>query len=98
MTTLQAWIVIGVPGLALAAGLFTGRSPARSAFGYLALTILFAFFLLVPRSAVSAASVGTIAFLLVAAGRGQGDVEAEPYGHEVPMRVDDPNVEEPRRV
>lgn len=96
MTTLQAWIVVGVPGLALAAGLFAGRSPARSAFGYLVLTLLFAFFLLVPRSGVSAAGVGTVAFLLVAAGRGQANVEMQ--GHEIPMRVDDPDVEEPRRI
>ncbi len=96
MTTLQAWIVVGVPGLALAAGLFAGRSPVRSAFGYLVLTLLFAFFLLVPRSGVSAASIGTIAFLLVAAGRGQAIEEMQ--GHEVPMRVDDPEVEEPRRA
>jgi hypothetical protein len=96
MTTFQAWIVLGVPGLVLAAGLFAGRSPARSAFGYLVLTLLFAFFLLVPRSGVSAASIGTIAFLLIAAGRGQAGVERED--HEVPMRVDDPEVEEPRRV
>ncbi|MFN2556927.1 MAG: hypothetical protein ABR592_08655 [Nitriliruptorales bacterium] len=96
MTTLQAWIVLGVPGLVLVAGLFAGRSPARSAFGYLVLTLLFAFFLLVPRSGVSAASIGTIAFLLVAAGRGQAGAEVQD--HEVPMRVDDPEVEEPRRV
>ncbi len=96
MTTLQAWIVVGVPGLALAGGLFAGRSPVRSAFGYLVLTLLFAFFLLVPRSGVSAASVGTIAFLLVAAGRGQANEEVQ--GYDVPMRVDDPEVEEPRRV
>lgn len=98
MTTLQAWIVVGVPGLALAAGLFSGRSPVRSAFGYFVLALLFVFFLLIPGSPVSAATIGTIAFLLVAAGRGQADVEAQPYGHDVPMRVDDPNVEEPRRV
>lgn len=93
MTTLQAWIVVGVPGLALAAGLFAGRSSVRSAFGYLVLTLLFIFFLLVPRSPVSAASVGTIAFLLVAAGRGQAEVELQ-----VPMRVGDPEVEEPRHL
>ncbi len=97
MTTLQAWIVIGVPGLALASGLFAGRSPVRSAFGYLVITFLFAFFLLVPRSPVSGACVGTIGFLLVAAGRGQADVEAERHD-EVPMRVGDPEVEEIRRV
>ncbi len=89
MTTLQAWIVLGVPGLALAAGLFAGRSPARSASGYLVLTLLFAFFLLVPRSGVSAASVGTIGFLLIAAGRGQAELEVR--GQEVPMRVGDPD-------
>ncbi len=98
MNALQAWLVVGVPGLALAAGLFSGRSLVRSWFGYLVLTIVFVFFLLVPRSPVSAGLVGTIAFLLVAAGRGDANVEAEEYGQNVPLRVDDPEVDRPERV
>lgn len=98
MTTLQSWLLVGIPGLALAAGLFAGRSPLRSWFGYLALTAVFVFFLLVPRSPLSAGFVGTIEFLLVAAGRGDPRVEREEPLQGVPMRVDDPVVDRPERA
>ncbi len=99
MDTMQTWLFVGVPALALAAGLFAGRSPTRAAFGYLVLAIAFVSFLIVPRSAVSAGVVGTVAFLLVAAGRGQAEVEtAEDWGQLVPQREGDENVEEPRKV
>ncbi len=98
MNTLQAWLVVGVPALALTAGLFAGRSQVRAAFGYLVLAVTFVFFLVVPDSPLSAGSIGAIAFLLVAAGRGDAQVENEPYGQEVPVRVDDPAVEDPTRV
>lgn len=98
MNTLQSWLVVGVPGLALAAGLFAGRSPLRSWFGYLALTLVFVFFLLVTRSPLSAGAVGSIIFLLVAAGRGDPRVEQEEYVQGVPMRVDDPLVDPPERA
>ncbi|MDP9023537.1 MAG: hypothetical protein M3N57_12735 [Actinomycetota bacterium] len=98
MSTLQAWLIVGIPGLVIAAALFAGRSPVRAAFGYLALAILFGFLLLVPRSPMSAAFVGTIGFLLVAAGRGETAVETQPAARDVPMRVDDPDVDQPERV
>jgi hypothetical protein len=98
VNTVQAWLVVGIPALAVAAGLFAGRSPVRSAFGYLVLATTFVFFLLVPSSPVSAGVIGTIAFLLVASGRGDPQVESEPYDHDVPFRVGDPEIEEPRRI
>ncbi len=98
MNTLQAWLVVGVPALALAAGLFAGRSQVRASFGYLVLAATFVFFLVVPDSPLSAGVVGAIAFLLVAAGRGDAQVESESYGQEVPLRVDDPEIDEPQRV
>lgn len=98
VNTLQAWLAVGAPALALAAGLFAGRSVVRSAVGYLVLVLTLLFFLVVPRSPVSAGVVGSIAFLLVASGRGETEVETRPYGHDVPERVDDPNIPEPRRV
>lgn len=97
MNTLQAWLTVGIPALALAAGLFAGRSVVRSAFGYLVLALALVFFLLVPRSPVSAGVIGTVAFLLVASGRGEIDVETSSYGHDVPERVGDPEIPEPRR-
>lgn len=99
MNTLQAWLLVGVPLLALAAGLFSGRSMTRAAFGYLVLAVAFIFFLLVPRSAVSAGVIGTVGFLLVAAGRGTAEIEsAEDWGQLVPQRTGDEEVEEPRKV
>ena len=99
MDTFQTWVFVGIPALALAAGLFAGRSMTRASFGYLVLAFTFVFFLVVPRSAVSAGIIGTIAFLLVAAGRGQTQIEtAEDWGQLVPQREGDENVEEPRRV
>lgn len=97
MSTLQAWLVVGIPGLALTAGLFAGRSVIRARVGYGVLALTFVFFLLV-NSSVSAALIGAAGFLLVAAGRGQTDIESEPYGHEVPARVGDPDREDSRRL
>lgn len=98
MSTLQAWLVVGIPALAIIGGLFAGRSPIRASFGYLLLALLFLFFLLVPASQVSAGAIGVVALLLVAAGRGEDDVEARTPGHGVPMRVDDPEVDDVRRI
>ncbi|MGH3442651.1 MAG: hypothetical protein ACRDUY_11540 [Nitriliruptorales bacterium] len=101
MTQLQAWLVVGIPGLVLAAGLLGGRTRAYSFAGYGVLAATFLFFLLVADDAVSAGVVGTVIFLLVAVGRGQQAVEQadrEQLWHDVPSRVDDPNLEDPRRV
>lgn len=98
MNTLQAWLIVGIPALAVTAGLFAGRSIVRSTFGYLALALIFLFFLVYVDSAVSAGAIGVVFFLLVALGRGGDDVESEAPGQGVPFRVDDPEVDEPRRI
>lgn len=80
MDVLQTWLIVGVPGLVVAAGLFAGRSRMRSLIGYLVLVALVVTFLLVPRDVISAASIGLIAFVLVALGRGmQADEEPEHH-------------------
>ena len=81
MDLLQTWLIVGVPGLIVTAGLFTGRSRLRSWLGYVALVALVATFLLVPGDAVSAAAVGLIGFLLVATGRGM-QADDQPEHHE----------------
>lgn len=80
MDVLQTWLIVGVPGLVAAAALFAGRSKVRSLVGYLVLVALVVTFLLVPKDVISAASVGLIAFGLVALGRGmQADDEPEHH-------------------
>lgn len=98
MNTLQAWLIVGIPAVAITAGLFAGRSVVRSTFGYLALALTFLFFLIYVDSPVSAGVIGVGFFLLVALGRGGDDVESEAPGHGVPTRVDDPNVDDARRI
>lgn len=74
MSLLQAWLMIGVPGLALGLALFVVRSPGRALAGYVVLLATFAGMALVGRT--SAAVVGGLLALLYAAGRG-GDLERE---------------------
>lgn len=74
MSLLQAWLIIGVPGLALGLAMFLVRSPARALVGYLALLGAFVGMAFVDRS--SAAVFGGLLALLYAAGRG-GDMERE---------------------
>ena len=81
MDVLQTWLIVGVPGLVIAAGLFAGRSQLRSMVGYLVLVAVVATFLLVPGDVISAACVGLIAFVLVALGRGM-QADAEPEHHD----------------
>lgn len=97
MNTLQGWLIVGVPATVLVAGLFSTRHPVRAPFGYLVLALLFLFFLVVVHSPVSAAVVGVATFVLVAMGRGDPRTEEEAP-HEVPLRVDDPNIDDPERV
>lgn len=81
MDVLQAWLVVGIPGLVVVGSLFAGRSPIRTAIGYFVLAALLVFFLLVPGDTISAVIVGTAGVLLLAVGRG-GVVEAEPDHHQ----------------
>jgi hypothetical protein len=68
VTVLQAWLIVGVPGLILAFSLFYGQSKVRTAIGYLVLAVVFGVLMVVDRA--SGAIVGGIAALLYGAGRG----------------------------
>ena len=74
MSILQAWLVVGIPGLIVAFALFYGRSRVRALLGYAVLAIAFGVMLFVDRA--SAAAIGGLGALLYAAGRG-GDAESE---------------------
>lgn len=79
MSTLQVWLVLGVPLLVLAVGLLVGGSPARAraAVGVLCLLVL-VLVALPDRGRTSAAAVGLLAVLLVAGGRPEGAAPADP--------------------
>lgn len=70
MDVLQAWLIVGVPGLVIAFSLFTGRSKLRAWIGYAVLAVLAAFFVLVAGEVISAAFIGLAAVVFVATGRG----------------------------
>jgi hypothetical protein len=70
MDLLQSWVVVGVPGLVIAAGLFVGRSRTRALIGYGVLLALMAYFFTVPGGGISAALVGLVGVVFVATGRG----------------------------
>jgi hypothetical protein len=67
---LQTWLIIGVPGVATAMGLFAGRNKVRAWFGYAVLAALVVLFATVPGDPISAALVGLIAVAYLATGRG----------------------------
>lgn len=81
MDVLQAWLIVGIPALAVIGALYVGRSATRALVGYLVIAATLIFFLTVPESTVSAAAVGLIGFFLVATGRGTESDEA-PEHHE----------------
>lgn len=70
MDVLQAWILIGVPGVVIAAALFVGRSVLRARLGYVVLAGLIVTFMVIPGGGVSAALIGAIGVVAVAIGRG----------------------------
>lgn len=74
VTVLQAWLVIGVPGLVLGLAMFLVRSPLRALIGYGVLLAAFVAMSFVDRA--SAVVLGGLLALLYAAGRG-GDMERE---------------------
>ena len=80
MNLLQAWVVLGVPGLVVVVGLFAGRSHVRAYTGYAVLALLFAFFLLLEGGVYSAMAIGAIAVGYLANGRGFG--QSGPEHHE----------------
>lgn len=82
MDVLQTWIVVGVPGLLLAAVLFVGNSRVRAMGGYAVLLATMLTFVLVPGDPLSAAAIGLAMVVLVANGRGQGADDQLPEHHE----------------
>jgi membrane protein implicated in regulation of membrane protease activity len=70
MDVVQTWLLIGVPGLCIAAALFVGRSLVRAWIGYAVLAALIVLFAFTPGGSASAAAIGVIAVVLVANGRG----------------------------
>lgn len=82
MDVMQTWLLVGVPGVVLAAGLFVGRSRLRAWLGYGVLLALVLTFVLVPGDGVSAAVIGLIAVAMVATGRGTGRDEEHTEHHE----------------
>lgn len=85
MDLLQTWLIIGIPGLIVAAGLFTGRSLLRAWLGYAVLAALVGVFLFIPGDVISAAAVGLIIFLAVATGRGM-QADKGPNHHQTRRR------------
>jgi hypothetical protein len=67
---LQSWLIVGVPTLVVALGLFAGRNKLRAWIGYGVLAALVLFFALGPGDPVSAALVGMVAVAYLATGRG----------------------------
>lgn len=78
MDVLQTWVLVGIPGLVVAAGLFTGRDRLRAWFGYAVLAALTAVFLTVEGGAVWGGAIGLLTVGLVATGRGTAAVENAP--------------------
>lgn len=70
MDLVQVWIVVGVPMLTIAAGLFVGRSRARAWAGYGVIVALMVILAFTPGGGISAAAVGLIGTVFVATGRG----------------------------
>lgn len=70
MNVLQMWLVIGVPGLVVAAALFVGRSRTRAVLGYVTIALVAAAFGVADGGGPSIVVVGAAALLLVAVGRG----------------------------
>jgi MFS superfamily sulfate permease-like transporter len=67
---LQSWMIVGVPAVALALGLFSGRNKLRAWIGYGVLAALVVFFVTVPRDVISAVAIGIVIVGFVATGRG----------------------------
>jgi hypothetical protein len=75
VTVLQAWLLVGIPALALGSAMFVGRSPWRTMAGYAVLIVGFGVMTAFDRA--SGAVFGALIALFYAAGRG-GTHEREP--------------------
>ncbi|MEX0592119.1 MAG: hypothetical protein WD358_02445 [Nitriliruptoraceae bacterium] len=82
MDVLQAWIVVGVPGLVVAGALFVGRSWLRALLGYATLVALVVTFAMIPAGAPSAVVIGVVGALVLAMGRGTRIDRIRPEHHE----------------
>ena len=80
MNLLQAWMIVGVPTLAVVFGLFAGRSKLRATVGYVLLLALVVVFVTIPGGGLSAAAIGLFAAFFVATGRGT-DTDREYLEH-----------------
>lgn len=90
MTTLQAWLVVGIPTLVLGLALFMGRSRVQAVAGYVVLAGGFAGMAAADRS--SAAVFGGLLALLYAAGRGGSAEHEGEHADEIgiPPETEDP--------
>lgn len=70
MNLVQVWLLIGIPGLVIAAALFVGHGRARAVVGYLILVALLVLFTATSGGRSSAAAIGLIIVAAVATGRG----------------------------
>ena len=82
MDVLQTWLLVGVPGLCIAAALFVGRSVVRAWLGYAVLAALIVLFVFTPGGGVSAAVIGALAVVFVANGRGTNSDRAYREHHQ----------------
>ncbi|MFA9431216.1 hypothetical protein [Egicoccus sp. AB-alg2] len=87
MDVVQAWVIVGVPVLAVALGLFTGQSQRRAWFGYALLAGLVVFFVTVPGDVISASLLGIVLVAFVAAGRGTHSDAGLPEHHQNRKRL-----------
>jgi len=96
MTTLQVWLVAGVPALLLGGSLFVGRSPWRTALGYVVLAAGFVAVTLVERT--SGGLFACLLALLIATGRGGAVERRTPAEADVPGWVgSDRTLDPPKR-
>lgn len=81
MDVLQAWFLVGVPGLLVVAALFVGHSRIRAYAGYAVLAALVGIFLSVDGGAISAGIIGMLVVALVATAQGAEESD-EPDHHQ----------------
>ncbi|MFP5309074.1 MAG: hypothetical protein ACLGIR_05790 [Actinomycetes bacterium] len=82
MTTLQTWLIVGIPALLTVLCLFVGRSQVRAWIGYAVIAATVVTFVTVPGDGLSAGAFGLVAALLVANGRGTHTDAEHPEHHQ----------------
>ncbi|GGI06608.1 hypothetical protein [Egicoccus halophilus] len=87
MDVLQAWVIVGVPVLAVVLGLFTGQSQQRAWAGHALLVGLVVFFVTVPGDVLSASALGILVVAFVATGRGSHRDEGLAEHHQNRKRL-----------